>query len=51
MSPPDWIAELQSLALRFPQAGVSADFTALTLAEAWGVLQFLRAFAEKHGTQ
>lgn len=48
MNRPDWINELESLALKFPQAGVSADFAALTLAEAWGVLQFLRAFAQTH---
>jgi hypothetical protein len=51
MNRPDWVNELESLALKFPQAGASGDLAALTLAEAWGVLQYLRRFAETHGTQ
>jgi hypothetical protein len=51
MSRPDWVSELESLALKFPQAGVSSDLAALTLAEAWGALQFLRRFAETYGSQ
>jgi hypothetical protein len=51
MNRPDWLNELESLAIRFPQAGVSSDLAALTLAEAWGALQFLRRFAETYGSQ
>jgi hypothetical protein len=51
MNRPDWLNELESLAIRFPQAGVSADLAALTLTEAWGVLQYLRTLAQTHGTQ
>lgn len=45
MSRSDWCNELEALAIRFPQAGVSADLAALSLAELWGVLQFLRTLA------
>jgi hypothetical protein len=51
MNPPDWLNELESLALRFPQMGVSADLAALSLTEAWGVLQMLRKFAYANGAQ
>jgi hypothetical protein len=51
MSRPDWLHELESLAMRFPQTGVSADLPALTLTEAWGVLQMLRKLADANGAQ
>jgi hypothetical protein len=46
----DWLNELESLAIRFPQTGVSADLAALTLTEAWGVLQMLRKLAESQSS-
>ena len=49
MSAPAWLNELEALSVRFSHLGVSADLASLTLAEAWAVLQFLRAVAEAHG--
>ena len=49
MSAPAWLTELETLAVRFAHLGVSADLASLTLAEAWGVLQYLRRMALLHG--
>lgn len=45
MNRPDWLNELETLAVRFAHVGVSADLASLILAEAWAVLQFLRRTA------
>jgi hypothetical protein len=50
MSRPDWLNELESLVTRFPHMGVGADLAALTLIEAWGVLQMLRKLAESQSS-
>jgi hypothetical protein len=46
MSRGDWFSELESLAIRFSHMGITADLAALTVIEAWGVLQMLRKLAE-----
>lgn len=51
MSRPEWCNELEALAIRFPQAGVSADLASMSLVELWGVLQYLRTLAQSHGAQ
>ena len=38
----DWKLELQSLAVRFANLGVSADLASLTSAEAYALLTWLR---------
>ena len=40
-----WIEELQWLTVRFSCYGIGPDFAGLTLAQAWGVLLFLRRMA------
>ena len=46
MSRPDlWLVELQSLAVRFSDYGIGPNLTGLTLAQAWGLLMFLRRLA------
>ena len=42
MSSAAWIEELQWLAVRFSGYGICPDAASLTLAQAWGVLVFLR---------
>jgi hypothetical protein len=51
MNCPDWLSELESLVIRFPHMGVSEDLAALSLTEAWGVLQMLRKLADGNGAQ
>ena len=41
----DWLDELQSLALRFSAYGIGPDLAGLTIAQAWGLLLFLRRIA------
>jgi hypothetical protein len=48
MSASAWLKELQVLAARFGHCGITPDLAALTLAEARGVLAFLRRLAEGH---
>ena len=45
MNAPAWLEDLQALAARFAGLGIDADLAALTLAEAWGLLVFLRRLA------
>ena len=40
-----WIEELQMLAVRLSVYGIGPDLAGLTLAQAWGVLVFLRRMA------
>ena len=40
-----WIEDLQMLFARFSGYGVGPDMAGLTLAQAWGVLAFLRRVA------
>lgn len=49
--PPDWLARLQALVLRFPQYGVGPDLAGLALADLWGLYRFLEALAAggQHG--
>ena len=44
--PAFWIDELQALAARFSARGITPDIAGLTLAEAWGLLTFLRRIAQ-----
>jgi hypothetical protein len=46
MSPQTWLQGLYSLLARFPEYGIGADITALSLAELWGVYRFLARLAE-----
>lgn len=39
---PDWLKELQTLVLRFPQYGVGSDLAALTYPQLRGLYLFLR---------
>lgn len=47
MSRPTWFEELETLATRFAYLGVNADLPALTFAEAWQLLAYLRRIAEQ----
>ena len=50
MSRPDWCNELEALATRFAHMGVSEDLAALSMLEAWQLLQYLRRLAETQAT-
>ena len=41
-----WLAELQSLAVKYSAYGVGPDLGGLTLAQCWGLYLFLRRIAE-----
>lgn len=41
-----WLEELQVLAARFGGNGLGPDIAWLSLAEAWGLLMFLRRMAQ-----
>ena len=45
MNAPAWLEDLQALAARFAGLGIGPDLAALTLAEAWGLYQFLSRVA------
>ncbi|MBB5203936.1 hypothetical protein HNQ51_001229 [Inhella inkyongensis] len=51
MKAPDWLEQLQSLAARFPEAGIGPDLAGLALADLWGVYRPLVRLAEgaQHG--
>lgn len=42
---PSWLNELQWLAVRFTDHGITPDLAALTPVEAWGLFMFLRRVA------
>lgn len=42
----DWLERLQSLSARFSHLGMSADLSALSVIEAWGLYLFLLRLAE-----
>jgi len=41
-----WLAQLQSLAARFPQTGVGQDLAGMAMADLWGLYRFLLRMAE-----
>lgn len=45
MKPAALLEDLQALAARFAGLGIGPDLAALTLAEAWGLYQFLAPMA------
>ena len=47
--PAFWLEDLQALAVRFSAYGIGPDIAGLTLAEAWGLLTFLRRIAQGGG--
>lgn len=42
MNTPEWMRELQLLALRYPVGGLGADLASFTLAELWSVYCYLK---------
>ena len=44
-SPSNWYTDLEALAIRFAHLGVTADLSALTIAEAYALLCWLRRLA------
>ena len=41
MTPGTWLERLESLSVRLPAYGMSADLTLLSTAERWGLYRFL----------
>lgn len=50
MTAPQWLAELEMLAIRYCSRGVEPDLSALTVSEAWGLYCHLVAVSrsEEH---